>query len=143
MNLILFRSRKRFVQLATAFMLSLSLLMAGELRALAQNPAEKPDPAPARDDVAATGKAEAKTDAKSPTQDQGQVNGNYTMKSSIEVGYRWVGVGGNADRYRSDLNVRDGLRLFDFSFDARSLDGNGALFDFLRADISNAGGDHA
>src|SRR5262245_31476773 len=65
----------------------------------------------------------------------------YAISSSIEVGYRFVDDRGSHDRFRSELNLRDGLRLLDYQFDARAINGRGALFDFLRGDVVNAGGD--
>ena len=41
---------------------------------------------------------------------------NYTISSSIEVGVRGLSVNGNNEKFRSDLNYRPGLRLFDSSF---------------------------
>lgn len=65
----------------------------------------------------------------------------YAISSSIEVGYHFVDDRGSHDRFRSELNLRDGLRLLDYQFDARAINGRGALFDFLRGDVVNAGGD--
>lgn len=39
----------------------------------------------------------------------------YTVKSSIEIGARWVDVDGDENKFRSDLNYRRGIRLFDSS----------------------------
>ncbi|MEW6128572.1 MAG: hypothetical protein AB1757_16150 [Acidobacteriota bacterium] len=132
-------------QMATVFALSLSILMAGELKALAQSTVEKLETTQqakkSEDELALARAAVIKPTDKSEKPDTGSVIGNYTVKSSIELGYRWVDIGGNAERYRSDLNVRDGFRVLDFSIDARSIDPQGALFDFLRADASNVGGD--
>jgi hypothetical protein len=71
----------------------------------------------------------------------GRIFGDYTITSSMEMGYRFVDSNGSRAFFLSDVNVRDGWRLLDFSFDARSISGNGPLFDFLRADVQNAGGD--
>jgi hypothetical protein len=73
----------------------------------------------------------------------GRVVGNYTVTSSLEVGYRFEDTGGNRDRYLSDVNVRDGFRVLEYSFDSRSVNGPGALYDSLRADLNNAGGDQS
>jgi hypothetical protein len=82
---------------------------------------------------------------KSPGEEQkpniGLILGDYTVMSSMEMGYRFVDTDGSRATYLSDVNVRDGWRLFDFSMDARSISGNAPLFDFLRMDVSNAGGD--
>src|ERR1051326_825015 len=71
----------------------------------------------------------------------GQIMGGYFMISTIEVGYRFVDIKGSRNTYLSDVNVKDGLRLFDYSMDLRSIKGDSPLFDFLRTDIYNAGGD--
>ncbi|MBX7221437.1 MAG: hypothetical protein K1Y36_15915 [Blastocatellia bacterium] len=71
----------------------------------------------------------------------GRIVGNYSILTSLEVGYRWVDQNGSLPTYLSDVNVRQGFRVFDYSMDMRSLDGKGALFDFLRMDVQNAGGD--
>jgi hypothetical protein len=71
----------------------------------------------------------------------GRLWGDYTVVSTMEMGYRFVDVNGSKNFFLSDVNVRDGWRLFDFSVDARSITGSGPLFDFFRADVMNAGGD--
>lgn len=73
----------------------------------------------------------------------GSILGDFSVMTSIEVGYRFTDVNGNRNTYLSDVNVRDGLRLLDYSLDMRSISGHAPLFDFLRADISNAGGDQS
>lgn len=145
---ITIRNNRRWAgQLVTAFVLSLSLFLVGELRALAQRTVEKLETTQQakhpEDELKLARAAVVKPNEKSEKPDTGRVVGNYTINSSIEVGYRWVDVGGNEDRYRSDLNIRDGFRVLDFTLDMRSIDPSGALFDFLRADVSNAGGDQA
>jgi hypothetical protein len=71
----------------------------------------------------------------------GRIIGDYSWSSSIEVGYRFVDVEGSDNKFRSDLNLGDGLRALDFQMDARSISGRGGLFDFMRADVTNGGGD--
>lgn len=73
----------------------------------------------------------------------GRILGNYSVSSSIEVGYRFVDTDGSRNRYRSEVNVRDGLRLLESTLDMRSLSGTGGLFDSLRSEFSNLGGDQA
>jgi hypothetical protein len=140
------RNKQKWIgRVVAVFALSLSLLPTGGWQVFAQSSVEKSQTTQQakqpEDELATARAAVAKPNEKVEKPDTGRIVGNYTTSSSIEVGYRWVDVNGNADRYRSDINVRDGLRVLDFSFDARSIDGNGALFDFLRADVSNAGGD--
>ncbi len=71
----------------------------------------------------------------------GRMAGDYSWTSSIEIGYRFVDTEGSRDKFLSDLYLKDGLRLLDFQMDARSISGRGALFDFIRADATNGGGD--
>ncbi|MBO0722443.1 MAG: hypothetical protein J2P41_16575, partial [Blastocatellia bacterium] len=78
---------------------------------------------------------------KSSTERTGRVNGDYAWSSAAEIGYRFVDSDGNRDRFLSDLYVRNGLRLLDFHMDARSISGNGGLFDFMRTDVINGGSD--
>jgi len=39
----------------------------------------------------------------------------YSVTASTEIGGRWVDVSGNENKFRSDLNYRNGFRLFDSS----------------------------
>lgn len=43
-------------------------------------------------------------------------NVDYTVRSSIEVGYRWRDIDGSLQKYQSDQNYKRGLRIFDSSF---------------------------
>lgn len=61
----------------------------------------------------------------------GEDAGDYTIISSIELGYRGLSVDGNLNKYRSDLNYKAGPRLFDSSFLMKSKTGQGGLFDTL------------
>jgi hypothetical protein len=73
----------------------------------------------------------------------GRMWGLYSTTTSIEIGYRFVDTDGSRSRYLSDVNVRDGLRLLDYSLDMRARPGTAILFDFLRLDMTNAGGDQS
>lgn len=42
--------------------------------------------------------------------------GNYSVTSSFEIGVRGLNVNGDHEKYRSDLNYRAGVRIFDSSF---------------------------
>src|SRR5262249_32257751 len=57
----------------------------------------------------------------------GRIMGDYTIMSSLEFGYRFVDTSGNKLSYLSDVNVRDGFRLFDYSLDMRSISGESPL----------------
>lgn len=95
------------------------------------------------DELARARAAVAKPGDKPEAPETGRIVGNYSMVSTIEVGYRWEDTKGNRNRFLSEVNVRDGWRLLDFAFDARSINSDGALFDFLSAEVSNAGGDQS
>src|SRR6202035_4644595 len=84
-----------------------------------------------------------KSDAKKPSAvaEPGEDAGNYTIISSIELGYRGIRVGGDQNKYRSDLNYKAGPRLFDSSFLMRSKDGQGELFDTLMVTATGWGAD--
>src|SRR4029079_6560073 len=84
--------------------------------------AQQPSPSP-------QDTADAKT-LNSTTQ-VGEDAGDYTVISSIEIGYRGLSVDGDLNKYRSDLNYKAGPRLFDSSFLMKSKTGQGALFDTL------------
>jgi hypothetical protein len=71
----------------------------------------------------------------------GRVWGVYSTTTTFEIGHRFVDTDGSFGRYLSDVNVRDGFRLLEYSTDMRARPGAGLLFDFLKADVSNAGGD--
>jgi hypothetical protein len=67
--------------------------------------------------------------------------GNYTVRSSIEIGYRWRDVNGDENKYRSDLNYRDGFRAFDSSFFIQKNKDTGGIFDEALVTTSGWGGD--
>ena len=76
----------------------------------------------------------------SPTADETTV-GDYNVISSIELGVRGLSVSGNNNKYRSDLNYKPGLRVFDSSFLLRAKDGDGKPFDEFLVNTSGWGGD--
>ena len=73
----------------------------------------------------------------------GRTWGAYSTTTTFEIGHRFVDTDGSLNRYLSDVNVRDGFRLLEYSTDMRARPGTGLLFDFLKADVSNAGGDQS
>jgi hypothetical protein len=98
--------------------------------------AQQPTPTPK--------KAEAKKEpakAETTSAETGDNASNYTITSSIEVGYRGSSVDGDRNKYKSDLNYKAGPRLFDSSFLMRSRDGKGPLFDTLLVTSSGWGSD--
>jgi hypothetical protein len=69
------------------------------------------------------------------------VPGIYTIHSSSEVGWRFLGTSGNFDQYQSDINYDRGIRLMAADFVAKSQNGTGALFDNILVDMFGWGGD--
>ena len=67
--------------------------------------------------------------------------GIYNVVSSLELGVRGLSVSGSDNKYRSDLNYRPGVRLFDSSFFLRSKEGTSGPFDELLVNSSGWGGD--
>ncbi len=85
-----------------------------------------------------------KSDTKKPApaaSEAGDDVGNFTIIGSVEFGYRGIRVGGDQNKYRSDLNYKAGPRLFDSSFLARSKNGKGGLFDTLLVTSTGWGAD--
>ncbi len=76
-----------------------------------------------------------------PAETKGIESGNYNVQQSIEVGYRTTYINGNTDTYDTFVNLGEGLRLFDYTLDMRSLDHNGFLFDNLSFRNFGYGGD--
>ena len=109
--------------------IALSLLVLVSI-ARAQQPTPSPTPQKS---------PEAKTE--SSVVDAGADFDDYTIISSLEVGYRGLQVVGDLNKYQSDLNYKAGPRLFDSSFLLRSKDGKGELFDTLLMTSTGWGGD--
>src|SRR5689334_17968957 len=109
----------------------LGLLTALALTALTAT-AQQPSPSPQKD-------AAAKTQSSTPT--DGEEAGDYTVTSSIELGYRGLRVDGDINKYQSDLNYKAGPRLFDTSFLMRAKEGRGSLFDTFLVTSSGWGSD--
>ena len=109
----------------------LGLMTATALAALTAT-AQQPSPSPQKD-------ADAKTQSSAPK--DGEDAGDYNVTSSIELGYRGLSVGGDHDKYRSDLNYKAGPRLFDTSFLMQGKEGRGAALDTLLVTSSGWGAD--
>ncbi len=92
--------------------------------------AQQPTPTPKKAEPQAASVTEAGEDA-----------GDYTIISSVEVGYRGLSVDGDLNKYRSDLNYKAGPRLFDSSFLMKSKDGKGGLFDSFLVTTTGWGAD--
>jgi len=67
--------------------------------------------------------------------------GSYNVIASVEFGVRGLSVSGNDNKYRSDLNYGNGVRLFDSSFLLRNKEGKGGAFDEFLVTTSGWGGD--
>ena len=67
-------------------------------------------------------------------------DGGYMVIGSLEFGYRGLSVGGDHNKFQSDLNYKAGPRLFDSSYLMRSQDGHGGLFDTLLVNVHRMGG---
>src|SRR6185369_16460218 len=79
---------------------------------------------------------------KPPSNGNGDAIGAYGVVSSIEFGYRGLSVGGDHNKYRSDLNYSAGPRLFDTSFLMQAKEGHsGGLFDNLLVTSTGWGAD--
>jgi hypothetical protein len=92
--------------------------------------AQQPTPTPQKS-------ADAKTQA-SPAP-KAEDEGDYTITSSMEFGYRGLRVGGNLNKYQSDLNYKTGPRLFDSSFLIKGKEG--AAIDTFLVTSTGWGGD--
>jgi hypothetical protein len=67
--------------------------------------------------------------------------GGYNIVQSWEFGYRFASLGGNQDKYRSDVNYRDGLRLLNSNLTINSKDGHGKWFDEIVVSTQGLGND--
>ncbi len=66
---------------------------------------------------------------------------NYNVVNSFETGYRFHSVDGNREKYRSDVNFGNGLRLLGSHLTINSKDGQGGLFDELVLTTQGLGND--
>jgi hypothetical protein len=81
------------------------------------------------------------SDAGSTVKPTPESAGDYTIISSIEFGYRGIRLGGDEDKYKSDLNYKAGPRLFDSSFLMRSKEGTTGLFEHFLVTSTGWGAD--
>lgn len=114
------------MRLAIALLLWLPLLPAQVVQPEEQPKPEEKKEAPAAEQPAAEPAAEA-----APAVEPG-------MSAAVEVGYRFTGMGGNFNVYRSVVDLGDGPKLFqaDFAFTESN-----RLFDRLDVHANNWGGD--
>jgi hypothetical protein len=116
---------KNLVTLFTV-LLGMSLTLTGTR---AQQPEASPSPKKSPEAASA---AATKTTAET---------GDYTALGSLEIGYRGLRVGGDVNKFRSDLNYKAGPRLFDSSLYVRANEGKGELFDSLLITSTGWGAD--
>jgi hypothetical protein len=143
------RRDRQFIRLCVQAMAGASVLLTlgwgGP--ALAQSSVEKSETSQqlkrAEEELKLAQEAVKKPGTKAEPPETGRIVGSYSLISSVEVGYRFVDTDGSHERYLSDVNVRDGLRLLEYSLDARSITGRGELFDYFRAEATNLGGDQS
>jgi len=88
----------------------------------AQTPAASPPPTP-------------------PPAPDGVTSGDYRIHSSVELGYRSVGVVGSGDMYDTLVNQQTGPRFLDQTLSMQSQDHQGLLFDNLYLNSFGWGGD--
>ncbi len=83
------------------------------------------------------GTSSAQTPDATPSTDDDRLYNGYRLTSATEIGWRWRSLEGNENKYRSDLNYKQGFRVFDSNILLQSESGKGKYFDSLL--ISNSG----
>jgi len=86
-------------------------------------------------------KTKTKTESVPTSATTGEDAGDYTVTSTLELGYRGIRVDGNVNKYKSDLNYKAGPRLFDSSLLLKAKDGKGGFFDSLLVTSTGWGAD--
>lgn len=78
-----------------------------------------------------------------PIETEGVNSGNYNVKQSFEVGYRFFDLGDNSSlrSYSTFVNLFDGPRFLEHSLDMRSLDHMGFFWDNFSLSSYGYGGD--
>ena len=76
-----------------------------------------------------------------PSDVKGIDSGGYNIHQTVDFGYRANWVSGDQDTYDTFINLGQGLRLFDYSLDMRSLNHDGLFFDNLSFSNFGYGGD--
>ncbi len=103
----------------TPFLLVSILLIGSLVGAHAQTPSPTPTPAPSTEGT----------------------YGNFEITATGEFGIRGLEVNGNHEKYRSDLNYKNGFRVFDSSFLIENNSKNTGLFDSMLVTTSGFGAD--
>src|SRR5580700_4878977 len=126
-------TRARGLRPSLALPLVLTLMLVASM-AVGQTQAPAPQsPAPAP--------AQAQTSTPAPDVPQGKTQGNYVIQESVEAGYRDSLINGNLQNYDTFEDYSSGMRLLDYTFDMRSVNHNGILFDNLSFSNFGYGGD--
>jgi hypothetical protein len=94
--------------------------------------AQQPTPSPPKP---------AATKAKSPAPKDEAASDDYTITSSIELGYRGLRVDGDLNKYQSDLNYKAGPRVFDTSFLMQAKEGRAVPLDSFLVTTTGWGAD--
>lgn len=87
--------------------------------------------------LAAVSQSAAQTPSPEPQQEPDVMFGDYRVTAVTEIGFRWRSVDGNLNKYRSDLNYKQGFRVFDSNLLLQAGEGKGKYFDSLF--VSNTG----
>src|ERR1044071_8144661 len=125
------KTRNKAIHKFHRFLLQNICVICGWLCFVLVAAAQQPSPTPAQN-----------TNGNDAPVQAGENAGQYTIISSLEFGYRGLKVGGDLNKYQSDLNYRTGPRLFDSSFLMRSQDGKtGGLFDTALVTTTGWGAD--
>jgi hypothetical protein len=72
---------------------------------------------------------------------RGENQGDYNIVQSWELGYRYSLVGGDEEKYRSQVNYGNGVRLLSSYLSVHSKDGHGKLYDELVLTTQGLGND--
>ena len=110
-----------------ARLITIAVLLLVASAAAAQQPAPSPSP-----------KKSEFTDTPAET---GETAGDFTVISSLEVGYRGLRVDGDLNKFQSDLNDKAGPRVFDSSFLMKTAKNEGGLLETLLATSTGWGAD--
>jgi hypothetical protein len=112
-------------------------------RASAQQPPTGEEIAEARSTASSESRASTTIPpATRPPVVQEPVNlGGMVLRNTIEFGPRWRDVNGSEDVYRSHVNLGNGLKLYHSGFELTAPESSGRLFDLLKVNLDNWGGD--
>ena len=65
------------------------------------------------------------------SQDSGLTFGGFQWNGAIELGYRFTDIAGNRNQYKEDVNLMQGLRLFDLNLFGKNLEPGKGLVDYF------------